>query len=755
MRSVLALILLFVTAAAAQPPSGGDEFSVAVTFGWQNRVLADRWAPVTLVINSGERTIAGTVELEYAQDSISQARISVPFATTAGSVSRVQILAAFPQSLSVLQLTARDDAGRLLWTQSFGSAAVRATQSLPEIVANLNEVIGVIGTSSFPEALRDWPRIVAIAAGAGGTSVGGPAEFERAWGYTGALRADVGSLPTAWVGYDAFTVLIAIADSARPPDARAVQAIHRWVQSGGRLVIQASAPGEAWRDWVPDSLQQGLTVGPVEVGALPATAEQYVSHAVRKARLVQQSNTELVGADVTPVAVAEKTHSRSITPPEGADWTIHWARPGGGGDLVEARYGYGAIVLVGFDPADVSRPASVLCTGAAWRAVIEPVFKDSLRRIEDMYSGAGFVMTPQAAMNSGLERLSNVPGVGTSFFVTFMVCLGALAVMVGLGDYLLLRRLRALHRSWVTSLTWIAIASSIAFAAPRWIRTESTRINRCSVEDTFAMNPAGAVSGPAFRTGLSGIYAGDDGQLRFTPVDPASWWRSASVVYSGVEGAGGRALVPLEQRAAGGEAGSERGCPLRELPVALWTFRTFTDESVPAPSIRGSAREAANGVSVFVSGVPGGTHVSSACLRVRDKWLTLTREQRWSPNVLPERQGESSTPIGSMDGDVWSAVFPSNMAEAMPPLGWGPPRISYDRSYGFDAATRDNRPGSVLSLSSPLRRERAIDRLVATGHWAALYLEVRNWPMETSVSWPAASDHTRILRVLIPMGDKR
>jgi hypothetical protein len=75
--------------------------------------------------------------------------------------------------------------------------------------------------------------------------------------------------------------------------------------------------------------------------------------------------------------------------------------------------------------------------------------------------------------------------------------------------------------------------------------------------------------------------------------------------------------------------------------------------------------------------------------------------------------------------------------------------VSQYATYSTDSS--DN-PGPLLFLPGSAARAATIERLLTTGRWAALYLKIDNWPAEPTLSWMAEYRHTRILRILIPLG---
>lgn len=771
--AVLALLLTLSTA-HAQPPDKSD-LGVNVTFGWQGQMPAEKWSPITVSITTEQNTLSGMLVVEFEQDSTNTARYSTPFAATAGVMTQAQVLVAMPELCSRVSLSLQSDAGAVLWSQTFGRALQGVSQPLPTIISSDTSVIGVIGRSSLPEALRDWRGIMASARAA---DFGRDSKQSRAatfgkhdseWTGIAGVHADPLTLPTSWMGYDGLTALIAIPDSSRPPNPRAVEAIHRWVASGGRLIIQADQPGDAWRDWMPPGW--ALSLGDARRGPVPDSVKSALASTVQTVeRVSDDPGARPSGTEGPMPAPADSVPQRAIRLDPSSAWTVGLSASPGPGVLV-ARHmlGFGSITVVGFDPSKTTDLVSTLGAGAAWRSVLESVVGDLLElRARAMKGNFGWSNAPratQAAVNAGLERVALVPGLGGSVFVLIMACVLVLAAMVGPVDYFVLRRLGALQRSWITAGLWISIATGLAFFGPRILRTEPTRVNRVSVVDCIALPISGAssadlaaVGGPtAFSSGVTGIYAGDAGVVQFTSPEATSWWRGASVQYNGFSAGGGSALVPIAQRAAGGAAGSERAGPLVNLPMSLWTFRTFTDVSVASVSLTGRVRATDKGWSVMISGLPPASRVASAVLRVGTLWVTPDLQTRiHQDGMVPavsnapiSQRTESPSAPGTLDGGMWSNVFVSANADKLVPVAWAgdaEAQMAYSQND-----TIDKRPGVLTSLPGAEGRACGIDALLGTEHWAAVYLEVADWPVETPVSWTFKGEHTRIFRVLAPL----
>ncbi len=775
----VALLALFLTLNVVRGQDK-DDLGVNVTFGWQGQMPTERWAPITLSITTDKATLSGSLVAEFDQDSTNAARYSTPFAVTPGVMTQAQIIVSLPEYCSRVRLVLESENGAVLWEKMYGRVSQGVIEPIPALIGADTDVVGVMGRSALVDAQREWPAIIGAvntAARGGQAPVrNGPGKYESAWSGVAGVRVDEASLPTTWMGYDGLSALVVIPDSTRPVSPRAVEAVYRWVRAGGRLIVQVDQPGDGWRDWVPAEL--GVSLDPGKRKPVPSKIAAAILNVVQttgKAKELTGEASHPPGTDVEMPVPGQSVVQRIIHPAEPSLWTVHLtvdAMPDSGALVAERQIGFGSIVLVGVDPAKTTELVSTLGAGAAWRTVLEPVLTDVLDRhlnsVRGNYGWGQTTFAAPAAVNAGLERVARVPGLGGSVFVLIIVCVVLLGAMVGPVDFFVLRRLGALQKSWATAGLWISIAAVLAFVGPRLMRTESTRVNRVSVVDYIAPPLVGSgsevagVGGPvAFSAGLTGVYAGDAGVAKFTKVAASSWWRGVAVRYQNGEFGGGSALVPIAQKAVGGSAGSERASPLTELPLSLWTFRTFADWSAAAPGVSGRVHVKDAGWSVMVSGLPPGARVVDGVLRVGNKWVTTNRQERVRDGDMynavsnappPGRAGDLGASDFGVEGGVWSGPFSSKFADPMLPRSWAGAAAVESVYGGVDSV--DSRPGALTSLPAVARRSRAIDRMLATGKWAAVYLEVADWPVETPVSWDFKGEHTRILRVVLPLEQK-
>src|SRR5690606_829547 len=151
---------------------------------------------------------------------------------------------------------------------------------------------------------------------------------------TGA-RGEADDRPLPWVGYEGVQGLVVTALSsgaaARSAVPRALEAVQTWVRSGGRLVVLADGPGDAWRQWLPDEARGMVSLDAPGDGPLPPAVAAAVRRAaqITATRLTADPENDSLRIDVPPPA--ERATQRVIRLTEAgreAGWTLRWVSDG-------------------------------------------------------------------------------------------------------------------------------------------------------------------------------------------------------------------------------------------------------------------------------------------------------------------------------------------------------------------------------------------------------------------------------------------
>ncbi|MFN0131761.1 MAG: hypothetical protein ACKVW3_04390 [Phycisphaerales bacterium] len=760
-----------------------------VSWGFGGMMPGGAWGPIRVNVGTGDRAIAGAVIVRYQQDSTQNAQIVTPFAATPNKVTPVQVIARLPEGCDAVSITLMDERGSILASERYEQNATEAGKKLPLTIGGRNGLVVSVGRNSLADAVRDWtaaewrvePRRQAVAPR---RATGRPAQSARpdsetrltdeaVWRLMVGARIEPGSMPLSWMGYDG--VLALAIDSSIDADPVAAQAVRKWVESGGRLLLVAADPGEGWRQWLPAEAARAIVPGPALAMATPKALEDALGRAreVEHVRATVGEDASLAAAIPAPAPEA-KARALRLTP-EARGWVVRWRTEDDAGLLAEGPCGFGWVTVLGVDPSRVPETVSTRATGGVWRSALESAIDDWLTQPDEQRQ-MWFAMSlgpRNRATNAVLDALADVPLLGTAVFLAIGGCMGALAILLGPGDFFVLRCLRARHRSWLTALGWIALATVGAYALPRFIRAESSRVNGITMIDRYAAPLTGGGS-LGFHTSFTGLYAARSGTAKVREPAMLDWTCgvAAENYYGMGSSVSATAMVPMVQSAAGGEAGSERGNVAATLPLGLWTFRTLMHEGPDRGSIVGRVEPAESGHTVTLGGLPKEAKVVSAALRVGGRWLSTSPVDGdfYGPPEDPHRalqrmtgRRRPTTPhvetpkmeaVGEQEAGAWTGDFRHEWSRSMAPTFWASTLSDQEaQTFGVPWATARSpfRPGMWLGAPGADRRGQSIERRLESGTHAVLYLYVEEWPARTTISWSARERQAAVLRVLIPL----
>jgi hypothetical protein len=729
-------------AAAASSQSGGaqDEgLALQAELGLGGVYIAGKWAPVT-IWSTAHAPMSGELSLRYGLDPTQAMRISAGFAATPGQLAPAQVAAPMPNWLNELEIDAvAIDAAGKRWTggvtmSSRGGRDLR----LPSGLSEQTVLIGVVGASSAVravETLTGSPPASAPSDSRSSSAAEAPSVArlsgvvdaqprligelrEAAW-----VRLDAARLPEIALGYDALSLLIIRADAADEMATAQVDAVRQWTRAGGRLLLLASSAGDHWRRWLDGD------------GALPVSLSGSASVPTPPA-------IAAIGRAATAEAPASLS-ARAITLTDAgaaSGWRIWWGAgssgaasdPGATGLLARGPLGLGWVTVVGVEPGGaIGDSGSELVTGMWLEAALDPLEPALVAAMDDSprqaYSpwGGGELGPEQLALTGVLDAMSFAPPAGVGAFLAIAIAAGLLALLVGPVDYFVLGRLRARGRWWLTSLLWIGAASAIAWSGPlAMLGAEPTSVQRHETIDIRILGDASAE--PSWTTGVTALFSAQPGAVTFTGQAPGSWWRGASPLASEYWGEQTPATLATLVRVRGpGPSGPGQG-HLDRTPIRMWTLRTFLDHSEGARPF--AARLAGDLREVEVAGLGAGERVEEIAM--------ISGERAWSSKL---GGGEFQTEASGRTQRVrWQPGEPTRAA-----------RTSMIGSV-LGQTKADNRP-APFALEGAGRRSDTIDCLLASGRFAAIYIETISDDPAVSVAWEAEYHTRRVYRIVTPI----
>lgn len=813
--------------------------------GWAGRIIADTWTPFTITLQGapGIEPMQGSVIIEYAQDATQTASITVPVMAMPDRTTEFVGAVCLPQRCGTVTCRLIDGAtGRVLRHAVLSRTPTSTQLELPEIEAPGQPVVASVGAGGGPAstvATLDDAVNLRIRTSAPSRAV--PASrLPLSWApYSGltvlAVEADAArdidpramSAIREWVAGGGHLVVIAATPGAEwrswlPPSAL-----------GDVVTLDEPAtippPGDLVEALgvATESTNSNLSRFPAATGRsgrLPAGVHGPPRPRERTGNILDPDDDDASAdePEVSPEADADTPRAQTLTPAkslpartlritragEAFGWRIRWradAAPpgvawvpapgddtgrGAAGLLAEGPVGFGRVTIVGIDPRAAGFPGD-LTARKLWTDIAREALNAHTRRAQlsgvDYYNRYGLPSTRASeARRFIMDGLAGIPGGGGAFTVIVIAML-ALALLLGPGDALLLGRLRLRHRSWLTALCWISLATAAAYTAPVIGRSSAIAVGRISVVDTF--QPAGAAApgaALAWQTSITAVFSDRTMTASILPHprpapdearsgSPASWWRGISAsdfdgdfqplaVFPAVQAApeltseraqrdpwGGRGVPrPPTTQTADTQPVTPVATPGACTPMPTlfrtWTFRSFQDEArVPPPCIARVERSA-GGLRVRIPPLPAGAAISHAACRTREGWHTLSFHPA-------EGGGFEAT------SDAAPTSTPAPWREWLP--GFLSPHVN-ERTIITNVLEA---PSMALALTPHVHREDAIEQLLRYGRglpspsaapdpaggWAVVHLLLTNMPADAALSGREPEPRTVVCRITTPI----
>ncbi|MGD9691029.1 MAG: hypothetical protein AB7K52_11680 [Phycisphaerales bacterium] len=795
----LGMLLAVVLIVLGSPARAEERVGINVSFGWQGVLVPDRWCPMRAILAGPggaplSKPLGGTLVVRYAQDATQEAELRLAVAGTPGRTARLDGAVCVPRFVQRITCELYSEDGDMIARQVYANGPDDDAGELPlPPVAGTGCMMAITDGSQMldDDLLKQWRRQENVYSS--GTQVS-----------CASLRP--GEFPVMSAAYQ--SVRVAVIDGNGEIDPRAAAALREWVLGGGRLVVVAARGGDGWRAWVR-AAEGGTLVEAAEpsAGVLPESVQRAAQ--TKLLLMKPEEEGEAPGlyraprrrareeGPAEPVRLSALASQRvlSLTPAGRAHgWSVRWALDGAGdadagarGLLAEGPVGLGHVVVMGLDP----RRSMMVPEGAAssadklasrlWRDALDKALADELRAdverdewaYDYMVSSGGSLESSQA-LRGVLDASIDVAPLSIGVFMVIGVSMLLLAVMIGPGDFLLLRSRHRRQWSWVTAFAWIGLASAASYFGPALIRDSRSSLRRVSVVDAVT-SLDGRAPALAYQTSVTSIWAGATRRLSIgaspngAELSTGASWRGVS----GVERAWhheSAMLLPIsgfEQRPPSIDASSDPwgGVPARlsaetaperaGLALRGWTLRAFLDEArVPCPVFATFVNGAAGRV-VRLGGVPAGASVAAACVETDAGWTPLAFQEEAAEAGSGDSTAEAAmTRARSFEASIGARFTrrgaprrpaPSDESARVTPPGSAPEVLPWDLWLG----------GSGGALPGADRRSAALAGRVSSGEWAVLYLHLRDLPMDVAVETGIESKREALVRLAVPMEAQR
>jgi len=572
-RAIRVLVLLAVLGgvAAAQSVPAIEQVRLGLPSGQggdqTGRSRRAAWAPVYVQLKGGATSVAQN-QLQLAvvardtEQTLSRYLVPVP-AIASGEVKTV-LAYVRPESLSQFEVQLLDPAG-----------SVKAQKN--ESLSDLNrEVLG--GGAIFYVTLGSRLELARALRPDADKKKKDAEEFDpdeedrgqRRYAYLDTFK----DLPDRWFGYDAADVVVLPTGNERfvrdlvEGDAARRDALAEWVARGGRLVISVAQNHQLVQRFLEQNRLIDVTIKGSRIRDTLPQVFAWVGGEAAPAKF------EIADLDVGPsasVLVREE--------PQGADRA---ERP----IVVQASYGLGRVLLVGFD-LDGGKFREWSGHRAFWQKVDGYVGPKVFAGRAEMVGPAGQPMGADPNMRNPAELLGTLRGQLETFAEVPVISFGWVALfilfyilLVGPIDYFLLKRVfKRLELTWITFPAIVIVVSLLAYLGAYYSKGDDLRVNKVDLVQ-IDLHPAG--SPQVYGTTWFSLFSPRISNYTLG-VEPSPAWAEPAV---GVDPRSGTVLSLLAAPEQASRIGSQGLFPqpydyapdasgLKGMPIPVWSSRAF------------------------------------------------------------------------------------------------------------------------------------------------------------------------------------
>ncbi len=790
---------------------------VTIDWGLASSIPARRWIPVRVSLTGGLEAFTGVVEFRYRGDSTQSMSVSVPVAATPGKTSMYTPVISYPGAGDGLEVVLTTRSGRVVHRLKYSSNPSDVEIQLPSVRGDADPLIVAIGpansgaasavslrTTAVPSRVNSSQNLAIDAVTADAASLPTIAtaydaasvvvvqsdlvrtidpralaalrEWVAQGGWLVVVATSGDDTWSQWVARGAGTLL----EVAEPTGEEMAPALARVVVMDVRLdkgLLTGrfpNSPAEGWREaprWMHGPSVAESTRVPEVKAAEPESegtpVDQEIEPATRvTARWIRLTDVGRSAGWRLGLLRRDPSPAPEIGP------TSAWTEGSEDeGLMAQGPVGFGWVTVLGFDPRRASAQVSNRASVRVWAMVFGLRDADAApgKAMTRVLRGAPpplvsgwnpWGQTANSAMTLALDAVASAEAPGRSVFLLVALAAGMVPVLIGPVDYFVLRRMRRAHRSWLTALGWITLASVAAWGVPLVVRSSTTTVSRLSTVDVMMPPDAGSGAEPlAVSTGVTGVFVAGSVQATLTGLPARASVRGVAsevVGYGGTsdtppagelpvaqispglentdEGAdpwGGYAPRPQASAAASGEEFGDRALAT---VWRLWTFRAVEDRARIHGAVGATIEPGADGkgVRVSVTGLEPGAEIRSAAVVTGGMWYELK-----------VKGGHSDA----------GRTFESGLV--IERATWEPrPVVKVEYGYPYTemklGATLDATPGAALLLPGAYERGDQMDSFLGSGAWDAVYLHVVGLTPTVSLDTGSINREQAVYRIVIP-----
>ena len=526
----------------------------SATVGIGGRAKAGFWAPIWLDLTAGPAGARGRVEIVIPDGD------NIPVVCTddrdhldlmPGQEARLLRYAKIGPARAPIRVQLRDGQ-RVLWSQELSGLP-------PRLIATQEMIVGVGPAIDLPAAIATIRRSPELA-------------------YMAVQVENAADLPDRWWGYEGVDTIVLTTSDPRVPDSLTPKqrtALVDWLRLGGRLIVSVGSRGG-----------EVLTSDPWQAVAPGRFTEV--------SPLRERTGLETFGGAELPWEHDTFQRTRpQVTRLTDVEGVVLLAEGGSGTDrplIVRAPHGLGEIIFIGLD---LDHPGLARWSGRP-------------RLIASLLTGSqGRTTDPQTEVRRSVTHLGyddlvgqlraaldQFPGVALVNFTTVSVLTVAYLLLIGPGDFLLLRQLRIpRHVTWITFSLVAALFCLAAWYLGGEAHGNQVRVNQVEIVDLDASEKL--VRGTTWTHLYSPASARFDVKpsidaARSVCLDPQSLVSWQGLPGDSLGGLGSRQVALVETDAyfieEPGEQAGITGLPVQNASSKSLSVRWWGDAAVEMPS---------------------------------------------------------------------------------------------------------------------------------------------------------------------------
>lgn len=549
----LAILLALPLLARAQEPAPSKLAITELKLGFDGEYKFGCWTPVEVVIQGGDDAFTGSVQIVTPDAEGVPTSVFTPadrpVGVFPGKASSARLFIRPGQDGAAYEVRLLDEQGRTRTKKLFVPNAEPGDEFVP---------FGSPATTRFVAAFGMQRGL--------GELTRSDSNQDAATATEAVKIPTAADLPTEWYGYEAFDLVVLGSGDAelhRPLTANParIEALRKWVELGGRLVIFCGANAPELIG--PDGPLESFVPGRYEGMTTLREAQPIEGFAVANESIPGGANLRLQ----TPRIADVEGRILAFSGQNSSDLPL----------VIRSRQGLGEVTFVVFDPdaaplSDWGGRANLLRQALQWPTSNSQATNYSYQ--DDL------VDRLRRGLDASFEGVTTAP-----FGLVALLVIGYI-LLIGPGDYFLVKNLlRRMELTWITFPLMVVGVSAAAYWAAHWMKGDSLRVNQVEFVDVDTTN--GNVRGTIYthffsprveryNLSLTPTFAGNPISEPGRPApgtgDPSlvAWLGATGYGLDGMRSSGAQATLF--------ESGYAFNPPLTEmngLPVQEWSTRTL------------------------------------------------------------------------------------------------------------------------------------------------------------------------------------